>query len=154
MKKIMAVAALAAALALTGCSDDAGLAKDGNAPAASEVAKDAPKEAPVEEKKADVPSDHKSALKSAETYSKTMHMSKVAVYDQLTSEYGGKFTPEAAQYAIDTMTADWNANALASAKVYQETMAMSPEAIRDQLTSEHGGKFTAEEAEYAVANLG
>lgn len=83
-----------------------------------------------------------------------MHMSKVGVYDQLTSEYGDKFSAEAAQYAVDTMDADWNANALAKAKSYQETMAMSPEGIRDQLTSEYGEKFTAEEADYAVANLG
>ena len=81
-------------------------------------------------------------------------MSKVGVYDQLTSEYGDKFSAEAAQYAVDTMDADWNANALAKAKSYQETMAMSPEGIRDQLTSEYGEKFTAEEADYAVANLG
>ena len=67
-----------------------------------------------------------------------MHMSKQGIYDQLTSEYGEKFTPEEAQYAIDNIQADWNANALESAKNYQENMNMSPEAIRDQLTSEYG----------------
>ena len=78
------------------------------------------------------------ALASAENYSDTMHMSKQGIYDQLTSEYGEKFTPEEAQYAIDNIQADWNANALESAKNYQENMNMSPEAIRDQLTSEYG----------------
>ena len=82
-----------------------------------------------------------------------MHMSKQGIYDQLTSEYGEEFTPEEAQYAIDNIQADWNANALESAKNYQENMNMSPEAIRDQLTSEYGEKFTQEEADYAVANL-
>ncbi|WP_416174850.1 MAG: hypothetical protein ACFWT0_01560 [Bifidobacterium crudilactis] len=101
----------------------------------------------------DVPAEYASALKKAETYSDTMHMSKQGIYDQLTSEYGEKFSAEAAQYAIDTIDADWNQNALDKAKTYQDDMSMSPEAIRDQLTSEHGEKFTAKEADYAVAHL-
>ena len=100
-----------------------------------------------------VPTEYKSALKKAESYSNTMHMSKAGVYDQLISEYGEKFTPEEAQYAVDNVQADWNANALEKAKSYQDTMSMSPEAIRDQLTSEYGEKFTQEEADYAIANL-
>lgn len=80
-------------------------------------------------------------------------MSKQGIYDQLTSEYGDKFSEEAAQYAVDNVEADWKQNALKKAETYQETMAMSPEAIRDQLTSEYGEKFTQEEADYAVENL-
>ncbi|MBM6706405.1 Ltp family lipoprotein [Bifidobacterium pullorum subsp. saeculare] len=101
---------------------------------------------------ADVPAEYANALKSAENYSDMMHMSRQAIYDQLTSEFD-LFTAEEAQYAVDNLQADYNANALASAKNYQETMAMSPEAIRDQLTSEYGGKFTQEEADYAIAHL-
>jgi len=114
----------------------------------------------VEEKKEsevtkedDVPTEYKSALRQAETYSDTMHMSKQGIYDQLVSEYGGQFTEEAAQYAIDNLDANWNENALKSAQNYQETMAMSPAAIYDQLISEYGEKFTAEEAQYAIDNL-
>lgn len=101
----------------------------------------------------DVPTEYRSALKKAETYSEMMHMSKQGIYDQLTSEYGEQFSPEAAQYAIDNLQADYNANALAKAQAYQDDMSMSPEAIRDQLTSEYGERFTQEEADYAVANL-
>lgn len=116
-----------------------------NAPAP--VAPQAPKEeAPS------IPTEYKSALKSAETYSDFLYMSKADIYDQLTSEVE-KFSPEAAQYAVDNVQADFNRNALESAKVYQDMMAMSPEAIRDQLTSEYGGNFTAEEADYAIQNL-
>ncbi|WP_425268219.1 Ltp family lipoprotein [Enterococcus faecium] len=93
------------------------------------------------------------ALAKAYQYSKVMHMSKAAIYDQLTSEYGEKFSAEAAQYAIDNMIADFNANALAKAKEYQESMSMSPEEIREQLTSEYGEKFTPEEADYAIQHL-
>lgn len=100
-----------------------------------------------------IPKEYKSALKKAESYSDIMHMSKAAIYDQLVSEYGEQFSEEAAQYAIDNLVADWNANALATAESYQETMSMSPSAIYDQLVSEYGEKFTAEEAQYAIDNL-
>lgn len=106
-----------------------------------------------EEKNDDVPTEYKSALKKAKIYSDTMHMSKSGIYNQLTSEYGEKFTAEAAQYAIDNVQADWKANALKKAKTYQENMAMSPSAIYDQLISEYGEKFTPEEAQYAIDNL-
>jgi len=101
----------------------------------------------------EVPAEYVSALTKAESYSELMHMSKAGIYDQLTSEYGEQFSAEAAQYGIDNVQADWNANALAKAKSYQEQMAMSPESIRDQLTSEYGEKFTAEEADFAIQHL-
>ena len=103
--------------------------------------------------KPSIPTEYTSALKKATSYATAMHMSKQAVYDQLTSEYGEQFSEEAAQYAIDNVVADWNANALAKAKSYQEKMSMSPSAIYDQLTSEYGEKFTEEEADYAISNL-
>lgn len=108
------------------------------------------KGSPAKEK---IPSAYKSALNKAKTYSDTMHMSKAALYDQLTSEYGEKFSQEAAQYAIDNLVADWNVNALEKAKTYQKSMNMSPSAIHDQLTSAYGEKFTEEEADYAIENL-
>ena len=98
-------------------------------------------------------SEYTNALRKAETYSKTMHMSKRGIYDQLTSEYGEKFPADAAQYAIDNMQADWNANALEKAKTYQQSMSMSKSAIYDQLISDYGEKFTKEEAQYAIDHL-
>lgn len=122
-----------------------------NTPATTEST---PKPEPAPEPpKPDVPTEHKSALSKAEYYANGAHMSKKGVYDQLTSEYGEKFSPEAAQYAIDNVKADWNANALAKAKSYQDNQHMSPAAVRDQLVSEYGEKFTAAEADYAVAHL-
>ncbi|WP_410170391.1 Ltp family lipoprotein [Clostridium perfringens] len=106
-----------------------------------------------EEKVEEVPKEYKSALRKAKVYSDTMSMSKEGLYDQLTSEYGEKFSDEAAQYAVDNLDVNWKENALKKAKVYQETMAMSPSAIYDQLVSEYGEKFTEEEAQYAVDNL-
>ncbi|MCR2827312.1 Ltp family lipoprotein [Microbacterium sp. zg.Y909] len=100
-----------------------------------------------------VPAEYASAMVKADMYANMMSMSRAMLYEQLTSEYGEKFSAEAAQYAVDNVVADWNANALEKARVYQNEMAMSPDAIRDQLTSEYGERFTAEEAEYAIANL-
>ena len=98
-------------------------------------------------------SEDTSALNSAETYANTMNMSKAGIYDQLVSAYGGQFSKESAQYAVDNLDADYNANALASAETYQSSMNMSPNAIYDQLISSYGGKFTPSEAQYAKDNL-
>ena len=100
-----------------------------------------------------VPSEWIAALTKAQMYVDTMPFSEQGLYEQLTSEYGEKFSPEAARYALNLVEADWNAEALEAALVYQNDMAMSPEAIRDQLVHQNGNQFTQEQADYAVANL-
>ena len=80
-------------------------------------------------------------------------MSKQAIYDQLTSQDGNKFPAAAAQYAIDNLKADYNANALASAKDYQRYAKLSNEEVKEQLVSPDGGKFTPEQADYAMQHL-
>lgn len=95
--------------------------------------------------------EEKNALKKAESYSNSLHMSKKGIYNQLTSSIEG-FTKEAAQYAIDNIDADWNKNALEKAKTYQTSMSMSSKAIYNQLTSSVEG-FTKSEAQYAIDNL-
>ena len=97
--------------------------------------------------------EQKNALKKAESYSKTMHMSKKGIYDQLTSSYGEGFTAEAAQYAIDNLQVDYNKNALEKAKTYQSSMHMSKQKIYEQLTSSYGEGFTKKEAQYAIDHL-
>ena len=97
--------------------------------------------------------EDKNVLAKAEVYSSTMHMSKSRIYRQLTSSYGEGFPPEAAQYAVDHLVADYKANALEKAKDYQTTMNMSKSRIYNQLTSNYGEGFTAEEAQYAVDHL-
>ena len=101
-----------------------------------------------------MPTEYKSALGKAASYFKNMHMSKAGLYQQLTSEYGEKFSPEAAQYAIDNLKVDYKLAALEKAKSYQKNMDMSPAGVYDQLISEYGEKFTPAEAQYAVDNLG
>ncbi|MYU49124.1 hypothetical protein FYM69_03160 [Lactobacillus salivarius] len=100
-----------------------------------------------------IPREYISALIKGQEYADRMYMSKKAIYDQLTSDYGEKFSPEAATYAINNIKANWNKNALQKAKDYQEEQNMSPDAIYDQLTSDSGEQFTPEEANYAVQHL-
>ena len=100
-----------------------------------------------------IPTEYKTALRKAKTYSDNMNMSKVGIYEQLTSEYGEKYKAEAAQYAIDNLQVDWKENALKKAKTYSSTMNMSKAGVYDQLISEYGEKFTEEEAQYAIDNL-
>ena len=46
-------------------------------------------------------SDLEAALEKAKDYQTSMNMSRTAIYEQLTSSYGEKFTAEEAQYAVD-----------------------------------------------------
>jgi ABC-type Na+ efflux pump permease subunit len=106
-----------------------------------------------EARQASLPIEYKSALKKATSYANNQHMSKQSVYKQLTSEYGENFSPESAQYAIDNVKSDWNANALYKAKSYQTGQSMSPSSIYKQLISDYGEQFTEEQAQYAIDNL-
>lgn len=147
---------LAVFVVLAAAMNGAGGSGDGDTRASDRtaaVAQEAGATEVANDESGDVPVEYRNALRKAETYSKYMHMSRQGIYDQLVSEYGENFSPEAAQYAIDTIEADWNANALEKAKSYQDTMAMSRDAIYDQLVSEYGEQFTPEEAQYAVDNL-
>lgn len=114
-----------------------------------------PKEKTTKKSESDktVPKEYTNALKKAKSYSDNMYMSKAAIHDQLTSEYGEGFSEEAADYAMENLVADYKANALHKAKSYQDNMAMSTSAIYDQLVSEYGEQFTEEEAQYAIDNL-
>lgn len=100
-----------------------------------------------------IPKEYTIAIKKARIYSDNMYMSKKGIYNQLTSEHGDQFPPEAAQYAVDNLNANYKLNALIKAKIYQDKMSMSTKATYDQLISEHGEQFTKEEAQYAIDNL-
>lgn len=136
--------------------DDAASVAEADVDAPADPAEQTAEAQPVDEAQSepadepDVPAEYASALTQAQRYSDTMHMSKAGLYDQLTSEYGGQFADDAAQYAIDAVEADWNANALATAENYADTMSMSRAGIYDQLVSEFGEQFTADEAQYAI----
>lgn len=142
---VLAIIILVVAIS-TGGDDEPDISSETTATAPAEPGA----EAPAEETD-DVPTEYRSALRSAENYIRSGNFSQDGLYRQLTSQFD-QFTPEAAQYAVDNVEADWNAEALDAAESYQESVNMSPAAIYDQLTSDIEG-FTPEQAQYAVDNL-
>ena len=94
-----------------------------------------------------VKAEYKEALKKAKDHPLVKKMSKQGMHNWLTSE-PNPFSPEAAQWAVDNMRADWKANALEKAKSCQGT----PEEIYLHLISDEVG-FTKKEADYAVSHL-
>ena len=100
--------------------------------------------------------DKQQALNDARFFSDNQRMSKAAIYEQLGSEKYGLYTPEAAQYAMDNLVADYKVNALESGKMLMKADdSLTKEDVRDYLgnTGSYGGKFTPEETAYAYENL-
>ena len=93
------------------------------------------------------------ALAQAKSYSRLLHLSRAALYDQLHSKYGAQFSKAASEYAVDHIHADWNQSALLQARSYRKLLHLSPAGIYDQLVSKYGGKFTSAQAHYAVKRL-
>lgn len=87
-----------------GSGDDVAITDNETTTIENQISENQIKKDQVEEKEEkEVPTEFKSALRSAKTYSDMMHMSKAGLYDQLISEYGDQFTKEEAQYAIDNL---------------------------------------------------
>lgn len=57
----------------------------------------------VTKKEDNISEEFKNALKKAELYSDSMDMSEKAIYEQLVSDFGEKFTTEEANYAINNL---------------------------------------------------
>ena len=102
------------------------------------------------ETKDNIPVEYKSALRKAKFYSDEMNMSKAGLYEILSSEYGEKFTAEAAQYAVDNVGVDWKESALKRAKLYRKAVSLPTEGIYNELTAM---EYTEEEIQYAIDNL-
>ena len=94
---------------------------------------------------------YNAALSKAKSYNSSIHLSKKALYGQLTWD---GFSSSAAQYAIDHLNADYKATALAKARILRKYNKKSKSEIHKWLVSPYGGKFTKEEANYAIQHLG
>lgn len=101
---------------------------------------------------------HEMAIKEAESYLSVMSFSRQGLLDQLTSEYGGQFPLDQAEYGVAYLEAnglvDWNAEAVQEAQSYLNTMSFSRQGLYDQMTSEYGGQFTHEQTEHALNTVG
>lgn len=95
----------------------------------------------------------RNAIESAKSYNEWSHMSRQGLFNQLTSEYGEKFSADAAGCALNNLQINYTLNALKSAQSYNEWSHMSKQGLYNQLVSEHGDQFTHEDAWWAVENL-
>jgi hypothetical protein len=73
---------------------------------------------------------------------------------QITSSAGNGFTQAQAEYAINDLHPDWDAQAVDAAKGYMQIGGFSQASLIQQLTSSAGNGFTQAQAEYAASNVG
>lgn len=95
------------------------------------------------------------ALISAQNYVDIMAFSKAGLLGQLTSEYGEGFDLADAEWAVERVVVDWDAEAVEAARNYLDLgMGFSRQSLIEQLTSEYGEQFTLEQATQAVDEVG
>jgi hypothetical protein len=95
------------------------------------------------------------AVDSANGYlSEGQGFSEKGLLQQLTSDAGSGFTRTQAEYAINDLHPDWDAQAVDAAKGYMELGGFSRSSLIEQLTSSAGSGFTYAQAEYAAGKVG
>lgn len=97
----------------------------------------------------DKQSRYEYAVQKAKFLSDNMHMSRQAIFIELSESQGIK--EDAATYAVDRLNANYKANALATAKGYAQTQS-DTDKIYDWLIN--NDLFTEDEAQYAIDHLG
>jgi hypothetical protein len=77
--------------------------------------------------------------------------SEQGLLQQLTTSAGSGFTEAQAEYAINNLHPNWDAQAVDAAKGYlSDGQGFSSSSLVQQLTSSYGNGFTEAQAEYAV----
>lgn len=94
-----------------------------------------------------VPPEYTNALRSAEQYLSFTAFSLEGLVEQLEFE---QFSSEAARWAAENVTVDWNEQAALSAASYLDFSAFSEGGLRDQLAFE---EFTPEQIDFAIAEM-
>jgi hypothetical protein len=80
--------------------------------------------------------------------------SEQGLLKQLTSGAGNGFTEAQAEYAVNHVHPDWDAQAVDAAKGYMQIGGFSRASLIQQLTSGAGNGFTEAQAEYAAGQVG
>jgi hypothetical protein len=98
------------------------------------------------------PSWDAQAVDAANGYlSEGQGFSEQGLLQQLTANAGDGFTASQAEYAINNLHPDWDAQAVDAAKSYLgDGEGFSRSSLIQQLTSSYGDGFTEAQAEYAV----
>lgn len=88
----------------------------------------------------------RNAVRSASSYLKMSGFSRQGLIDQLSSEYGDRFSVSDATVAVDSLDTDWRLQAARSAASYLKMSGFSCQGLIEQLSSQHGDKYTVEQA--------
>jgi len=96
----------------------------------------------------------RNALRSANAYLKLSGFSRRGLIDQLSSDFGDKFSVADATAAVDSLNIDWNTQAARSAAAYLKLSGFSCRGLIEQLSSDHGDKYTVEQATYGATQAG
>ena len=96
----------------------------------------------------------RNAVRSANSYLQLSGFSRQGLIDQLSSEFGDRYSVGDATVAVDSLNTDWNAQAARSAVSYLELSGFSCQGLIDQLSSEAGDKYTVEQATYGATQAG
>jgi hypothetical protein len=96
----------------------------------------------------------RNAVRSANSYLQLSGFSRQGLIDQLSSEYGEKFSVGDATVAVDSLSIDWNTQAARSAASYLKLSGFSCQGLIDQLSSAHGDKYTVEQATHGATQAG
>lgn len=117
--------------------------------AAPDVAEPEPEAEPVEEPtEPEMSMGQEQAVQSAQTYLSMGGFSRKKLIDQLVFE---EFSKADAEFAVDYISPDWNAQAAQSAQTYVDMGGFSRQKLIDQLLFEG---FSQTEAEYGVKAAG
>jgi hypothetical protein len=95
------------------------------------------------------------AVDSAGDYlSEGQGFSKQGLLNQLTSSFGEGFSKSDAEFAINYLHPDWDAQAVDAGKGYlSEGQGFSEQGLLQQLTANAGNGFAEAQAEYAINSL-
>lgn len=96
----------------------------------------------------------RNAVRSARSYWNVSGFSRQGLIDQLSSEYGDRFSVGDATVAVDSLDIDWRSQAARSAASYLKMSGFSCQGLIDQLSSQHGDKYTVEQATYGATQAG
>jgi hypothetical protein len=96
----------------------------------------------------------RNAARSAQSYLSMSGFSRQGLIDQLSSEYGDRYSVSDATVAVDNLDVDWNAQAARSAAAYLQMSGFSCQGLIDQLSSSYGDKYTVEQARYGATRAG
>ena len=88
----------------------------------------------------------RNAVRSAQAYLRFSGFSRQGLIDQLSSEYGDKYSVADATVAVDSVDVDWRAQAARSTATYLKMSGYSCQGLIDQLSSPHGEKYTRDQA--------